>query len=238
MDKVKAIKVLKPLVDSYVDYANITMKEEDDDIVDALEMAVEALKALDVPDTNVGDMISRQMAIDALFELYEYQRYIDPTEAADRVRQGVYLAEKKIEQLPSVQPDHNADVSKKVDVDDCISRRAVKEKLKQNLTYMRAFGVDRCINLIDEIPAVETEPKWISCKEKMPEEDLWTGASQQYSYGVLMYVLDCSDGDTMIDFGHTIDGRWYSDTADAYVENSSNWKVIAWMLPPSYKENE
>ena len=112
-----------------------------------------------------------------------------------------------------------------------------KKKLEQNLAYMRAFGVDRCLELIDEIPAVETEPKWISCKEKMPEEDLWTGASQQYSYGVLMYVLD-DDGEEMIDFGHTIDGKWYSDTADAYIENSSNWKAIAWMLPPSYKENE
>ena len=121
--------------------------------------------------------------------------------------------------------------------EDCISRRAAKEKLKRNLTYMRAFGVERCINLIDEIPAVETEPKWISCEEKMPEEDLWTGASQQYSYGVLMYVLDRSDGDTIIDFGHTIDGKWYSDTADTYVEKYS-CKVIAWMLPPSYKENE
>ena len=230
MDKVKAIKVLKPLVDSYVDYANITMKEEDDDIADAFEMAVEALKALDVPDTNVGDMISRQMAID-LFpdDDLEYDTkggYIAP-----------HLARRMICELPFVQPDHVADVSKKVDGDDCISRRAVKEKLKQNLTYMRAFGVDRCINLIDEIPAVETEPKWISCEEKMPEEDLWTGASQQYSYGVLMYVLDYSDGDTIIDFGHTIDGKWYSDTADTYVEKYS-CKVIAWMLPPSYKENE
>ena len=231
MDKVKAIKVLKPLVESYVDYANITMKEEDDDIVDALEMAIEALKALDVPDTNVGGMISRQMAID-LFpdDDLEYDTkggYIAP-----------HLARQMICELPFVQLDHNADVSKNVDVDDCISRRAVKKKLEQNFAYMRAFGVDGCINLIDEIPAVETESKWISCEEKMPEEDLWTGASQQYSYGVLMYVLNCSDGDTMIDFGHTIDGRWYSDTADAYVENSSNWKVIAWMLPPSYKENE
>ena len=231
MDKVKAIKVLKPLVESYVDYANITMKEEDDDIVDALEMAIEALKALDVPDTNVGGMISRQMAID-LFpdDDLEYDTkggYIAP-----------HLARQMICELPFVQLDHNADVSKNVDVDDCISRRAVKKKLEQNFAYMRAFGVDRCMNLIDEIPAVETEPKWISCKEKMPEEDLWTGASQQYSYGVLMYVLDYSDGDTIIDFGHTIDGKWYSDTADAYVENSSNWKVIAWMLPPSYKENE
>ena len=51
------------------------------------------------------DTISRKAAIDALVELYEYQRDIDPTEAADLVRQGVYLAEKKIEQLPSVQLD-------------------------------------------------------------------------------------------------------------------------------------
>ncbi len=66
MNKVKAIEVLKSLVDSYVDHANITMKEVDDDIADALEMAIEALKALDVPDTNVGDMISRRAAIEAM----------------------------------------------------------------------------------------------------------------------------------------------------------------------------
>lgn len=72
---------------------------------EAMEMAFSALQAQDVPDTNVGDMISRQAAIDALFELYEYQRDIDPTEAADLVRQGIYLAEKKIEQLPSAQPE-------------------------------------------------------------------------------------------------------------------------------------
>ena len=51
----------------------------------------------------MDELIKKQDAIDALFELYEYQRYIDPTEPADRVRQGIYLAEKKIEQLPSAQ---------------------------------------------------------------------------------------------------------------------------------------
>lgn len=50
------------------------------------------------------DVIYRRDAIDALFELYEYQASIDPTEAADLMRQGVYLAEKKIEQLPSAPP--------------------------------------------------------------------------------------------------------------------------------------
>ena len=188
------------------------------------------IEALDVVRYCDEDCISRRAVID-LFpdDDLEYDTkggYIAP-----------HLARRMICELPFVHPDHVADVSKKVDVDDCISRRAVKKKLEQNFAYMRAFGVDGCINLIDEIPAVETESKWISCKEKMPEEDLWTGASQQYSYGVLMYVLDRSDGDTIIDFGHTIDGKWYSDTADTYVENYS-CKVIAWMLPPSYKENE
>ena len=52
----------------------------------------------------MADLIDRQAAIDALFELYEYQRDIDPTEAADLVQQGIFLAEKKIEKLPSAQP--------------------------------------------------------------------------------------------------------------------------------------
>ena len=51
----------------------------------------------------MDDLISRQAAIEALIELYEYQRDIDPTEAADLVRRGICLAEKKIEQLPSAQ---------------------------------------------------------------------------------------------------------------------------------------
>lgn len=66
----------------------------------------------------MDDLISRQEAIDALFELYEYQRDIDPTEAADLVRQGIFLAEKKIEKLPSAQPFHNItmdDVLKYID---------------------------------------------------------------------------------------------------------------------------
>lgn len=53
------------------------------------------------------DPIERQDAIDALYELYEYMRVIDPTEAADLVRQGVFLAEKKIENMPSAQLDLN-----------------------------------------------------------------------------------------------------------------------------------
>ena len=44
MTREQAVKILKPMLDSFVDYANITMKVEDDNTVDALEMAIEALK--------------------------------------------------------------------------------------------------------------------------------------------------------------------------------------------------
>ena len=59
------------------------------------------MRLIDTP----TDYISRQAAIDTLFELYEYQRNIDPTAAADLVRQGVLLSEKRIERLPSAQPE-------------------------------------------------------------------------------------------------------------------------------------
>ena len=58
----------------------------------------------------MGDLISRQAAIDALCALYEYQRSIDPTERADLVRQGVFLAEQIIEKLPSAQSEQSSEI--------------------------------------------------------------------------------------------------------------------------------
>ena len=47
-------------------------------------------------------------------------------------------------------------------MDDLISRRAAVEKLTSNLTYMRTFGADRSIDLIEELPSVEPKKgKWI-----------------------------------------------------------------------------
>ena len=66
MEKSRAIEVLKPLANSFVDYANITMKEEDDDTAEALEMAIEALKAQLSQEGTTKDAISRQAAIGAV----------------------------------------------------------------------------------------------------------------------------------------------------------------------------
>ena len=61
--------------------------------VEALEMAIKALRAQDVPDTNVGDMIYRQDAIDiVVFECGEW------TGLAKEIS-------KQLSQLPSAQAD-------------------------------------------------------------------------------------------------------------------------------------
>lgn len=61
MTKQEAISVLET-IDAKTDYFLIN----DDARAEAIDMAIEALKAQDVPDTNVGDMVSRRGAIEAV----------------------------------------------------------------------------------------------------------------------------------------------------------------------------
>lgn len=84
---------------------------------------------------------------------------------------------------------------------------------------------------------LETEGGWIPCSERMPDEDCLTGANVQYSVPVLMTDYNAEDEETIVDYGHTVDGRWYSDTTDLFVP--SLWEVLAWMpLPEPWKGKE
>ena len=94
MEKSRAIEILKPLVNSYVDHANITMKEEDDDTAEALEMAIEALKAQLSWEDTTSDLISRQAAIDAAKDWYE-----------GLICGSINGLIKRLNALPSAQPE-------------------------------------------------------------------------------------------------------------------------------------
>ena len=97
----------------------------------------------------MDDTISRQVAIDALCELYEYQRDIDPTEAADLVRQGIYLAEKKIERLPSAQQEIT---------------------LESAIDYLHSIGwMQEHDRILTE--SARQEQQWIPVSERLPEKD-------------------------------------------------------------------
>ena len=71
--------------------------------------------------------------------------------------------------------------------------------------------------------------------ERLPEEDLETGKGVQYSADVLMTAFNKADDETFVDYGHTVDGEWYSDTTDCFIPKF--WEIIAWQpLPEPYKE--
>ena len=55
----------------------------------------------------MSDLISRQDAIDALCELRRNIQMMDNSQGADIVLHGVYLAEKKIQSLPSAELEWN-----------------------------------------------------------------------------------------------------------------------------------
>lgn len=82
MNNQEAISVLES-INAKTDYFLIN----DNARAEAIDMAISAFQAQDVPDTNVGDTISRQAAIDIA---YKYKADI--------------IAE-EIEELPSAQPE-------------------------------------------------------------------------------------------------------------------------------------
>lgn len=56
-------------------------------------------------------------------------------------------------------------------MDDLISRQVVIEKLRNNMDYMQAFGVDRSLMLIDELPSVGAVES-LQCDEANKISDL------------------------------------------------------------------
>ena len=121
-------------------------------------------------------------------------------------------------------------------MDDLISRQAAKNEIARFLGYLDEDMILRLQVALNRLPSAQ---QWIPVSERLPEEDLFTGGGKQFSNSVLMTVYDKNDEDTIVDYGHTTDGEWYSDTADEFIESIADWKVIAWMpLPEPYKEEE
>lgn len=114
-----------------------------------------------------------------------------------------------------------------VPINDCISRQAAIEEAKKHWYKPDIAGA------LAELPSAQ---QWIPVSERLPEEDLWTGDGKQLSNSVLMTVYDENDEDLIVDYGHTKDGEWYSETADEFIECIADWKVTAWMpLPEPWK---
>lgn len=166
-------------------------------------------------ETHACDLIDRQAAIDALFGLYEYQRDIDPTEAADLVRQGIYLAEKKIDQLPSAQPD----------LDEWCN--TCREYDSEKHCCPRFNRVIR--GAVEEVKA-QPEQRWIPVTERLPENNRQ----------VLVYAMSVHFALAKYDEMRQADGSYKMEwvTFDAWKPFYTIKNVIAWMPLPEPWEGE
>ena len=117
-----------------------------DEAREALDMAISALQAKDVPNTNVGDTISRQAAID-LWEKYH------PTIAVDAMQ---YDAE--LRQLPSAQPEQSSEIQGILDYLDTVLHPIVSPEHWDVYSELH--------DMISRLLSVQFEPNCKGCKHQ------------------------------------------------------------------------
>ena len=118
---------------------------------------------------------------------------------------------------------------------DTIYREEAIKKIAEHLGMPAENWMGIAEEWLREVPSAQPEQRWIPCSERLPEEDNCTGSGVQYSDDVLITVINTMDEETVIDYGHTTDGEWYSETTDCFIPHG--WKPIAWMpLPEPYAE--
>lgn len=191
----------------------------------------------------MNDLISRQAAIDALMEQFKRNTPVAirakltvegvPSAQLELIAQGAYV--RGFEQgMTQGMLDAKLQQTCNQLATDCISRQAAIDMIEKYFNGLPIAVHYDMIAMIHRLPTAQQDPQWIPCSERLPDEDYWSGANHQYSADVLMTVHNADDEETIIDYGHTIDGTWYSDTTDCIVP--SEWKVLAWMpLPEPYK---
>ena len=247
--------------------------------------AIEAMKAQDVTDTNVGDMISRQAAIDTL------KNHLKTTDVPASYPGIIRAFEEWIEEVPSAQPEKRTEERTETHACVLISRQAAidycyalinaenpsdpgdewnysQERINQTEVILHHLEVmpsaqpyERCIaeikmgkddleelvaEKVEEIkknmPAqpLITEPHWIPCSERLPEDDVEVLISYRYKEGegdTSHTDIDITTYGQMYFGGNKVGNYKHWRAPFEYFE--SNYEVIAWMpLPESYQSKE
>lgn len=212
MNNQEAIALLRNLEDSLDSYCELN-----EDGKKAFHMAIESLELFgnseqlpavqpDAPDTNVGDTIFRQAALDALVDAYREKREGSITTVRIMTLEGVMDV---LSQLPSAQPPMIDEWC-----DDCKEYDSEKHCCPRWNRVIRQTAEDMKAAL----------PHWIPCSERLPESE-----------GTYFVTLKDSDG-TFLDFADwncMFTGRYASIDGDyCQISNVVAWMP----LPQPWKE--
>ena len=110
----------------------------------------------------MADLIDRQAALDAI-KAWCADYPLELQEPIDDCWNSV-------RELPAVQPDHIADVGKKVEAEDCISRQMAIDALIE-WYGCEPSDIGAFENIIEKLPSVQPENKWTPCRKKLPEKE-------------------------------------------------------------------
>lgn len=189
---------------------------------EAFQMAIEALK-------NSSDLISRQAAI-AAFDTHADEIIIGGEENARNVLNYLNKVIDTIKGLPSAR-------LKVTDINigclDAISRQmaigAVNMYLRLSTNSQTIQNMTSLQEILEQLPSVRPEPKWIPCSERLPEKDTCFYLATIANHGLNFTTTLPDDVDVV---------RWDYDRRKGH--NSWHWcterTVIAWMsLPEPYQ---
>lgn len=190
------------------------------DIDRDIAVALEVLKArldTDVPDMNVGDMISRQAAIEAVgaTDWYSQNKNKDMVQGASSTKEAWYKAQdvyNVLKDLPSAQLSANlAEVGT-----DCISRQAAIDAINHELrcgAVINQCGLEMAYEVIEGLPPAE--PNWIPCSERLPKKEGFYLVTLGYKHGA----------ETNIRF-------FKIENGEPYWSKWGNETITAWMPKP------
>lgn len=156
--------------------------------IEAIMVAISALKKQDVPDANVEGMISRTKVIDAegLDEQIRCEMCRNPMHTSrgcdgnckydvNLYKRIMQILGERIKPLPLTQPEVAKDIN--VPTNDCISRRAAIDALVKlansidaaslhryvkhhNLGVLWSGGVSDALEVIEKLPPAQSEQRW------------------------------------------------------------------------------
>ena len=153
----------------------------------------------------MSDLISRDATLDCFcdwIDRYGHEHTADEDATYQRIAE-----------LPAVQPDHIADISKKAD-GDCISRQAVVKFfndwiscLDENCHHQSVADMIIIKNDFKNLPSVQPESKWIPVSERLPDEGQKCLVSDKGAIGI----------DTYIGHGNPYNWKWYVKDYEAWM---------------------
>lgn len=118
-----------------------------------------------------------------------------------------------------------------------VKHQDCKHPLDENDNY---YWCDGCETVLRTLPSIQSEPRWIPCSERLPEEDVEVLISYRYKDGegdTSHAYIDITTYGQMYFGGNKVGDHKHWRAPFEYFE--SNYEVIAWMpLPEPYKGGE